>query len=381
KAPARTLGFTLLIAVSLSAAPPWVGPALGVTPPRLSVEASYYVDQANASCSDVGPGTQAQPYCKISAALAAHHSPGTTILVMPGRYREQVAPPLSGMSGAPIVLTAMAAPGQPVVVDGTDDFSSAALWTQSSGDVWLAASVTWAPKQVFADDQRLTPSTAAPGSLPPRSFTYVAGSGLYVNAGGGNPGSHGAQVGHRAYGFYASGTSYVRIEGFTLVRGDDRCIQLDSGSSNVEIVGNTVRQAGRMGIQVAGGSAVRIAGNVVSDNGDHGIALIGGATGCTIEDNESFRNFYAPARQANGLYMFGCPNNLIQRNRWHDNQDTGEQLQSGSNNNVSLQNRSWANGDHGFDHLEATGNIHIDEVAYGHYREGFSIEGNCPNTQ
>src|SRR6266571_1010242 len=152
--------------------------------------ADYYVDRTNPNCSDVGPGTQAQPYCKIGVALAAHHDPGTTINVLPGLYREQVTLPASGLSGSPIVLKALPGPGNPVVVDGTDDFSSSALWSQYSGDVWVAASVTRAPAQVFADDARLTPSTLAPASLPARSFEYVAGSGLYVNAGGGNPGGH-----------------------------------------------------------------------------------------------------------------------------------------------------------------------------------------------
>src|SRR5213593_1314456 len=128
---------------------------LSLSPTHAARAADYYVDRTNPNCSDVGPGTQAQPYCAISVALAAHHGPGTTINVLPGLYREQVTLPASGLSGSPIVLKALASPGQPVVVDGTDDFSSSAMWTQYSGDVWLAASVTWAPAQVFADNARL----------------------------------------------------------------------------------------------------------------------------------------------------------------------------------------------------------------------------------
>src|SRR6266571_3796660 len=343
--------------------------------------ADYYVDRTNPNCSDVGPGTQAQPYCAISAALAAHHDPGTTINVLPGLYREQVTLPASGLSDSPIVLKALPGPGQPVVVDGTDDFSASGLWSQYSGDVWLASSVTWAPVQVFADNTRLTASTAPAASLPARSFEYVAGSGLYVNAGGGNPGDHQTQVGHRPYGLFASGKSWARIEGFTVQRCDDRGIQLTSAASNLEVVGNTVSFSGRMGIQVVGGSGNRIASNVVSDNGDHGISLTSGATGCRIEGNEAFRNAYPTARKANGIYLYGCSNNVIQRNRWHDNQDTGEHIQSASNNNLSIQNLSWHNGDHGYDHLAATGNVHIGDVAYGNYKDGFSFEGDSPNNQ
>src|SRR5580765_6266183 len=309
-----------LLAIVLSATPESMRPAFAAN--SFLIETSYYVDQANPSCSNVGPGTQAQPYCAISVALAAHHDAGTTIHVMPGHYREQVTFPASGAPGSPISLVAETARG-PVIVDGTDDFTSPTQWAQSTGNEWLAASVTWAPVQVFADEQRLTPSTAPPGSLPPRSFTWVSGSGLYVNVGGGNPEDHGAQVGRRRYGIYASGKSWLRIQGFTVVRGEDRCIQLTNGATDVEIVLNTVRQAAQMGIQAVGGSNIRIGSNVVSDNGDHGISLISGATHCTIEDNESFRNVYALGRRANGLYLFGCPGNLIQRNRWHDNQDSG----------------------------------------------------------
>src|SRR5437867_9002261 len=57
---------------------------------------AYYVNNGSASCSDTGAGTTDQPYCTITAALAAHHDPGTTIVVMPGRYREQVTVPASG---------------------------------------------------------------------------------------------------------------------------------------------------------------------------------------------------------------------------------------------------------------------------------------------
>src|SRR5207247_963506 len=45
---------------------------------------TFYVDTSNPACSDLGPGTEAQPYCTISAALADHAGPGTAIIVKPG---------------------------------------------------------------------------------------------------------------------------------------------------------------------------------------------------------------------------------------------------------------------------------------------------------
>src|SRR5262245_10686021 len=81
--------------------------------------AEVFVNNASASCSNTGAGTTAQPYCTITAALAAHHEPGVIITVLPGLYREQVTVPASGLAGSPITLRAQGT----VIVDGTDDFS------------------------------------------------------------------------------------------------------------------------------------------------------------------------------------------------------------------------------------------------------------------
>ena len=82
---------------------------------------SFYVDAANPSCSNSGPGTPAVPYCRISAASAARGGPGTTLLVKPAVYREQIDVAASGASGSPFALAAL---GSPVVLDGADDFSA-----------------------------------------------------------------------------------------------------------------------------------------------------------------------------------------------------------------------------------------------------------------
>lgn len=335
--------------------------------------AEYFVNAASANCSNTGPGTEATPYCTITAALAAHHAAGTIITVLPGTYREQITVSWSGTSVAPITLRAQAG-GPPVIVDATDDYSSPALWTHFFGDVWVASGVTWAPRQVFADDARLTPSTADPLVLPARSFRYMAGFGLYVNAGGGSPATHATQVGKRLYGFYVSGRTAIRIEGFTVQRAEERCVQI-TNSSNVEVVGNRLKSSGRFGLQAQGDSAVRIASNVLWDHQGHGISFTAFTAASIVEDNESYGNADPAVRTANGLYMFSAPRNLIRRNRWHHNQDTGHLMSSGSNDNVSVGNRSWSNGDHGFDHVGATGSTHVNDVAYGNFNDGFSFEG------
>jgi hypothetical protein len=40
-----------------------------------------------------------------------------------------------------------------------------------------------------------------------------------------------------------------------------------------------------------------------------------------------------------------------------------------------IQNCSWHNCDHGYDHLGATGNTHVGDVAFANFKDGFSFEG------
>src|SRR5439155_10089300 len=53
--------------------------ALILVAPGARAAGVYYVGNSSASCSDAGAGTQTQPYCTITAALAGHHDGGTTI--------------------------------------------------------------------------------------------------------------------------------------------------------------------------------------------------------------------------------------------------------------------------------------------------------------
>ena len=340
--------------------------------------ATFYVDNTNPAATDTGPGTTTTPYRTITAAVNQHQGAGNIITVLAGTYREQVSVPNSGASGNPFMIQAV---NPSVIVSGADDFSNTAAWTQVSGDVWLASGVTWVPKQVFADGTRLAATTVAPATMATRTFQYVAGVGLYVHAGGGNPGGHGVQVGRRLFGFTMFGRSWVNIRGFTVKHAEDKGIQLQGASNNCEITDIRATQNFKFGIQLTGSSGCLVARNIAWDNGGHGFALTAASTLCTIEDNEAYDNSDPVARTANGLHLFGSPSNTIRRNRWHHNQDSGQHLQSGSNDCVSIQNRSWNNGDHGFDHLGASGAIHVGDVASANLLDGFSIEGTSPNTQ
>ncbi len=341
---------------------------------------TFYVDTQHPAANNNNPGTEALPYKTITGAAAARNGPGTVIIVKPGTYRETLTVPASGALGNHYIFQTS---GPGVVVDGADDFSGTSKWALSSGTVYRAASVNWSTKQVFVNGVRLTPSTAAPASLPLNSFVYVGGSsgGLYVNIGGANPGAHATLVGRRTYGIRLSARSYVTIQGFTVARTEDRAIYVTSGSNNNILRANAVTNAYRYGIALNGSTGTLVEQNVVSNTQDHGIALTASSTACTVQDNESFNNAHPTVRQANGIYLNRSTNNLLQRNRLHHNQDSGLQQNTSSDNNSSIQNISWSNGDHGFDNLNSANSTIIGCVAYGNYKNGFSIEGNSPGAR
>ena len=352
--------------------------ALSLLVPIAARASEYYVDRSSPNCSSSGPGTEAQPYCTITAAVAAHNGPGVTILVKPGVYREQVTIPTSGSAGSPFVLKALE--GR-VVVDGSDDLSDPQLWVHYTDDVYLAPSVGWNPLQVFLDGKRLTPSGASPALLPEDSFRWILGEGLYVNGDDLVPGTVETLVGRRSYGFSMFGKAWITIEDFTVAHTESRGIYVNSGSSDVVVSRDTVSFSNVYGIQVVNGQRVVVESCRSSDNNFHGIGLTAGTNASTVRFNESTRNVDPSVRRANGIFLFSAPGNTVHGNRVHDNQDSGLHLGDGSHNCLLYNNRSWNNGDHGYDHLNVNGTVHINEVAFGNFKDGFSIEADSPNSR
>ncbi len=331
---------------------------------------TYYVDGTHPGATDSGPGTIGTPYKTIKAAVSARAAAGNTIVVKPGVYREIVKFSATGTAASPVVV--QAEPG--VIVAGSDDFGATAKWTQYTGNIYLATSVTWAPAQVFANGARLTPSTDAAASLGSNTFRYVSGTGLYVNVGGGNPAARACEVGRRANGFDVSG-AYVTLDGFTVTRTEDVGIQ--AGGQNLTVQNCTVTFANKYGLRLSASTGALIAGNIVGDSNDHGI-YVTGTTSSLVKNNECFRNARPAQRAANGINIYDSPGCTVDGNNCHDNQDSGIQFYSGSNDCLSRNNVSWNNGDHGYDHVRSTGVVHIHNLAYGNYKDGFSFEGDSP---
>jgi parallel beta-helix repeat protein len=261
-----------------------------------------------------------------------------------------------------------------VVVEGSDDFSDPAAWSFVSGGTWLSASVTWKPKQVFVDGQRLTASSGDPALLPEGGFIHVSGQGLYVHIGGDNPGLHETFVGRRNNGFRVNARSWISIEGFHVTRCEDVGIYALSGSADIRIAGNMSSLNAATGISVVGTARAAVVGNIASDNARHGIYLLNGTTQSLVEGNEAMRNAREDGDGINGIKIETSSGNLVQRNRTHDNQDTGLQINL-SHDTIARLNASWNNGDHGFDHLASLRAVHISSLAYGNHHDGFSFEG------
>ncbi|MDH6135410.1 hypothetical protein P3T37_004825 [Kitasatospora sp. MAA4] len=85
---------------------------LPAIPAAADAVTTLYVNNAGGNCSDAGNGTQALPYCTISAA-AKVVQPGQTVQVAPSRfgYSEQVDLTHSGTPAQPITFVGGAAPG------------------------------------------------------------------------------------------------------------------------------------------------------------------------------------------------------------------------------------------------------------------------------
>ena len=64
---------------------------------------TYYVAIEAMNCSDLGPGTDSQPWCTLAKAAATAKA-GETVLIKAGEYNEILKPANSGVAGNPITF-------------------------------------------------------------------------------------------------------------------------------------------------------------------------------------------------------------------------------------------------------------------------------------
>ena len=75
------------------------------TPPSSPPKTEFYVDKTVPGCSDLGPGTAAQPFCTLTKGVG-RMQPGYTLYVGDGIYGETIKPTVSGTATSPITITA-----------------------------------------------------------------------------------------------------------------------------------------------------------------------------------------------------------------------------------------------------------------------------------
>jgi parallel beta-helix repeat protein len=185
----------------------------------------------------------------------------------------------------------------------------------------------------------------------------------------------------QANGFAISGRSWITITGFAVTRTTGYAIDVSS-SSNITISNNDLSFAGapqsgktKGGIKLSGVTDSLVSGNASHDNSDYGIYLTAGSTRNEVRNNAVYRNAEGFQRGASGIRLYSAPGNTVDGNVSHDNEDSGIESYTGSNNTLIYNNVTYNNGDHGIDNLQSTGQRIIANTVYNNVTAGINVEG------
>ncbi|GIG58510.1 hypothetical protein Lfu02_28820 [Longispora fulva] len=278
--------------------------------PASAAPADLFVNNT-VSCSDSGPGSQAQPLCTLAAA-AAVVNPGQTVLTT-GTFNERFTIARSGTPGSPITFrnaspdvekyTALVGNNAGITIDGQHDVSV----------VGFRITMVVGPDPILAINQsaRVTvdrvmiPGLNA-GSVPGVRLTAVtdstlrnvqtfrdlapaisldaATSGVVVTSAYlSTPGpkhSAGIEV-------YGSHNSVVR-SAVTGAAGTG--ILVGATATDTVVAGNLVGSSRGLGIHNAGATGTAITNNTAYDNCSTGIRVSGASTGVSVQNNVVYGN-------------------------------------------------------------------------------------------
>ena len=268
-----------------------------------------HVDQANASCSDTGPGTEATPLCHISAG-AGRAVAGDTVLVHSGTYAEQVTVTSSGTQALPITFAE--APGSTVTITGPAGCGPPTSTAPCNG--FRINSKSW---------------------IVVRGFTVAD------------------TVGH---GINVTKSTHILIEGNEV-----------SGAGEPAL-GTVFR-----GISLATTTDSIVQGNNVHDNSDSGIFLGAGANGNQILNNSSSENARGYTRAAVGIDVRGALNTVVNANLTFGNEDSGINIWEGSHDAIVTNNVSYGNGDHGVDNKASNNTRILSNTIYLSTNSGIEV--------
>jgi parallel beta-helix repeat protein len=194
------------------------------------------------------------------------------------------------------------------------------------------------------------------------------------------PGTSPVVGGGVAHGVYLSGRSYVTVSGLTVSGSTSDGIYVTNGD-HIAITGTHVTLSGQpnatgyaKGMKIIGTTNSTVTGNTVDHNTDSGIYLAQGATGDVVSGNTTFANARVYTRAAAGIDLRSGGNSVL-NNVTHDNEDSGVQLYTGSDNSLVAGNISYRNGDHGIDDYQATGQRIVSNSVYRNVAAGINLEG------
>ncbi|MFC1439351.1 right-handed parallel beta-helix repeat-containing protein [Streptacidiphilus sp. N1-10] len=256
-------------------------PALG-TPVAVAAATVLHVDNSTgAHCTDQGTGTQAAPYCTISAA-ARVVLPGQTVSIAPGQgYNEEVDITRSGTADAPITFA-----GQPAA-PGSGGSSYALV-----GDS-------------FSDS-----SKAVPYAVKISGAQHVVVQGLLFMADAGEvrvENSSDVTVQRNFMGGLSTDAAQVQVAG-TSARvtvsqnqfqdAGRRGIDVAAGATGTVLSSNLIPTGGENSITVTDAPGTVVTGNTLMSGCAPALVLAGASTGATVENNvvEAAQYETAPAQ-------------------------------------------------------------------------------------
>jgi parallel beta-helix repeat protein len=182
-------------------------------------------------------------------------------------------------------------------------------------------------------------------------------------------------------GFALTGVEWIRVVGFNVTQTRDYGISI-TNSSHITLTGNHVSYAGRpsegmtkYGIRLQNSTDSVVAGNTVDHNSNSGIALVSGSARIEVKRNDVFANARGFERGAAGIRLFAAPDNTIEGNITHDNEDSGIEIYPGSNNVFVYKNVAYNNGDHGIDDSFAPNARILGNIVYNNDTAGINVEG------
>jgi Calx-beta domain/Right handed beta helix region len=304
----------------------------------------FYVD--GASGSDTNDGLSEGMAFKTIGKGVSGLTPGATLLIKAGLYREQVSIRRSGTAANRIVVGAFG--NGPVIVDASAKITG---WTNVGGQVYRAP-VGFAVRTVVVDDTPLLPEFSQ-GALSDGRFYWDSAAGnLYVWApGGGNPSSRDVGVlkdDEYEAAIFLNPSSYLTLYGLTVrfsgghgvtVLGDfvrvEKCRLRFNGKSgvstfgyggtatkNTEIIKNEIyhnmlrnwpRGLYKYGAWAPGALCnatpnILYQGNVVYKNGGEGLLAVLGPGGAVFRDNIVYDNWSV------NIYVDNHPNATVENN-------------------------------------------------------------------